>query len=78
LGQAVEGQNAVSYLIGMPMAIYGNHYAELIPNMAIEIMRNAIKERNVNYKSRELRDMIMDDNPDLEAILVLYEFKDSW
>jgi hypothetical protein len=77
LGQSVEGQD-VYHFFGMPMSIYGNRYAELIPNMAIEIMRSAIKKRSDLFKNRELRDMIMDENPDLEAILVLYEFKDSW
>jgi hypothetical protein len=50
-----------------------------IPNIAIEGIRRGLKERNDNlFRNKELRDMIMDENPNLEAILVLYEFKDSW
>ncbi|MDR1340197.1 MAG: hypothetical protein LBK58_09125, partial [Prevotellaceae bacterium] len=77
LGQAVEDHD-VYHFFGMPTSIYGNHYAELIPNIMIEGIRSGIKERSDLFKNRELRDMIMDKNPDLEAILVLYEFKDSW
>jgi hypothetical protein len=63
-----------------PMAIYGNHYAGIIPSILLENMREGIKGEKWgrNYHNQELRDMIMDENPDLEAILVLYEFKDSW
>jgi hypothetical protein len=79
LGQPVEGQDVYHLGIAMPMSVYGNYYVELIPNIAIEGIRNVLKERNDNLlKNKELRDMIMDENPNLEAIMVLYEFKDSW
>jgi hypothetical protein len=75
LGQPVEGQEVYHPGIAMPMAIYGNHYVELIPNIVIEGIRNVLKERNDNLlKNKEFKDMIMDKNQDLEAILVLYEF----
>jgi hypothetical protein len=63
-------------------AIYGNHYAGIIDVTHLESHRSIIKQTEeanyLLYRNQELRDMIMDENPNLEAILVLYEFKDSW
>jgi hypothetical protein len=76
-----QGQS-IYHFLPSPRAIYGNHYAGIISLEGIEWNKQVIKATDeagiVMYKNRELRDMIMDENPDLEAILVLYEFKDSW
>jgi hypothetical protein len=72
----------ISHLIPVPYAIYGNQYAGILEPTVIEANKNIITAtEKINYTicpNRELRDMIMDENPELEAILVLYEFKDSW
>jgi hypothetical protein len=62
------------------ISMYNNYYAGIIPSIVIESLRNDIKDEKYAgyFQNRELRDMIMDKNPNLEAILVLYEFKDSW
>jgi hypothetical protein len=71
----------ICHFIPPPMAIYGNYYAGIIPLEGIEHNRQVIevteKAGIFMYKNGELRDMLMNENPDLEAILVLYEFKDS-
>jgi hypothetical protein len=73
----------ISHLIPAPSAIYGNQYAGILDPTAIEVNRNLINflKEKLNYAlcpNRELNDMLTDENPDMEAILVLYEFKDSW
>jgi hypothetical protein len=62
------------------MAIYDNHYVGIMNTMQIEAIRKGLHgEKYAPYfRNKELRDMIIDENPDLEAILVMYEFKDSW
>jgi hypothetical protein len=68
----------IYHIIPDPMAIYCNHYVGVIPSILIENKREGIEEKKwgINYHNQELKDMIMDKNPNLEAILVLYEFKD--
>jgi hypothetical protein len=77
LGQPAKD---IYHIIPNPMAMYDNHYAGVIPSIVIENMREGIKgdKWGMNYHNKELKNMIMDENPALEAILVLYEFKDSW
>jgi hypothetical protein len=75
-----EYDKDIYHIIPDPVAMYGNHYAGIIPSILLENRREGIKEEKwgYNYHNQELKDMIMDENPNLEAILVLYEFKDSW
>jgi hypothetical protein len=75
LGQPAKD---IYHIIPNPIAMYDNHYAGIIPSIVIENMREGIKGEKwgMNYHNKELKDMITDENSDLEAILVLYEFKD--
>jgi hypothetical protein len=77
-----ERGQSIYHFIPSPQAIYDNHYAGIISLEGLEFNRQMIKvteEAGVfMYPNKELRDMIMDENPNMEAILVLYEFKDSW
>jgi hypothetical protein len=76
-----QGQH-IYHFIPSPQSIYDNHYAGIITLDGIELNRQNIKATeevgDSIYQNKELRYMIMDENPNLEAILVLYEFRDSW
>jgi hypothetical protein len=68
-------------LIPDPEAICGNQYVGILRVNVILFYRDAIKifREQWNYtlfQNKELENMIMDENPDLETILVMYEFKD--
>jgi hypothetical protein len=71
----------IYHFIPFPKSIYGNHYAGIIPLEGIELNRQNIRMTeeagNFMYQNKELRDMIMDEKLNPEAILVLYEFNDS-
>jgi hypothetical protein len=60
-------------------AIYDNYFAGIIHNISIEYHRSQIKEKgDARYKNKELKDLFLDENPDMEVILMLYKFKDTW
>jgi hypothetical protein len=56
------------------VAIYGDCFAGIISNEEIEYCREYMKEGHDIYKGK-LKDVLLDENPDLEAILMLYKFK---
>jgi hypothetical protein len=70
------------HVIPYPLSMYGNYYAGILASEFLEEAKSNIRAAEkigyVLYRNKELRDMIMDENPNLEASLVLYEFKDSW
>jgi hypothetical protein len=71
----------IHHLIPDPDAIYGNQYVGILRINVILFYRDVIKalKEQVNYtlfQNKELENMIMDENPNLETILVMYEFKD--
>jgi hypothetical protein len=80
LGKPAENQDIYHYFPDLMTmkSIYGNYYAGIIPPMMIEDNRNNIKEGKYSVNNQELLDMIMDKNPNLEAILMLYKFKNEW
>jgi hypothetical protein len=63
--------------IPAPLTIYGNYYAGIISNEMLEIYRKELENPIIEtlVKNEELKAMLKSDNPDLEAILVMYEFK---
>jgi hypothetical protein len=72
--------NDVYHIIPAPRTMYGNYYAGIIDPVMIDCERGNIRQEMFDtlFKNEGLKKMIMDENPDLEAILVLYEFKESW
>jgi hypothetical protein len=63
--------------IPSPRAIYGNYFAGVINIELIDIYKkNFVQPKyDAAFKNEELKAMLKSNNPDLEAILVLYEFK---
>ena len=63
--------------IPYPRAIYGNYFAGIITIEQIEGCRRTLAHPTYDfiYKNEELKAIIKSKNPDLEGILVLYEFK---
>jgi hypothetical protein len=73
-----ENFSFIYYVIPSPRAVYGNYYAGLIDNVAIEAHKQNLAQPvfdTLIYKNEELKAMLKSTNPNLEAILVLYEFK---
>jgi hypothetical protein len=69
----------IYHIIPAPLTFYGNYYAGIINPVVIEGEKKNFKleQYNAIFKNEELKKMIADDNPDLEGILVLYDFKSS-
>ena len=63
--------------IPSPSAIYGNYFAGIISLISIENYRKNFTSPifDTLFKNEEIRTMIKSNNPEMEAILVLYEFK---
>jgi hypothetical protein len=78
LEKPAKDQDIYHFIPEFTVSMYGDYYAGIIHSMIIEYSRDNIKAGKYAVNNRELRDIIMDENPNLEAILVLYEFKDSW
>jgi hypothetical protein len=78
IGRPVESRDIYN-VIFKPESMYGNHYVGIIPSVMFETIKYDLKEGKhiVNYQNKEFQDMMMDKNPNLEAILVLFEFKNS-
>jgi hypothetical protein len=76
-----QGQD-IYHFIPSPQSIYDNYYAGIITLEGIDFNRQIIKVTEEAgdsiYRNKELRNMIMNEDLNLEAILVLYKFKDSW
>ena len=74
----LKNYQPIYHVIPSPRAIYGNYYVGEISNYQIELYRNDLKQPVIDsliYKNEELKAIIKSTNPELEAILVLYEFK---
>ena len=67
----------IYHVIPSPKATYGNYFVGLINNSYIEAFQTNLAQPAYNdlFKNEELKSLIKSATPDLEAILVLYEFK---
>jgi hypothetical protein len=74
-----EDNRTIHHFLLPVEAIYDNCFAGIIRTEVIEIVRLRIKETgDAVYKNKELRDLFLDENPDLEGILMLYKFKSNY
>ncbi|GAB6013263.1 6-bladed beta-propeller [Viscerimonas tarda] len=69
-----ENIKICSNIIPEPISTWGNHYVGLIRPEVIELERNFIKESDWRMENKILNELIMKDVPNLEGVVVLYEF----